>query len=127
MDAHTFQPGRLGAARAEPDGGRWTLVFVRDLKHPVNKVWRALTEPDQLAAWSPWTADRSLARTGPVTLSMFDSPSTMDIQAEVRVVEPPHRLEYELGGDLLRWELAATAGGTRLTLRHTVADREQTS
>jgi hypothetical protein len=29
-------------------------------------------------------------------------------------------LQYEWAGDLLRWELAPTDGGTRLTLRHTV-------
>lgn len=127
MDANTFQPGPLGAAHAEPDGERWTLVFVRDLKHPVEKVWRALIEPEQLTAWSPWTADRSLDGTGPVTLSMFGPPSTMDIKAEVRMAEAPHRLEYEVGGDLLRWELAPTAEGTRLTLRHTVTEREQTA
>ena len=31
-------------------------------------------------------------------------------------------LEYRWGTDLLRWELTATGDGTRLTLRHTVAD-----
>jgi hypothetical protein len=37
--------------------------------------------------------------------------------------EPPTLLEYTWGTDLLRWELAAIGSGTRLTLRHTVADR----
>ncbi|MCM2423807.1 SRPBCC domain-containing protein [Streptomyces sp. RKAG293] len=38
--------------------------------------------------------------------------------------EPPALLEYALNTDLLRWELAATDTGTRLTLRHTVKDRD---
>ena len=42
----------------------------------------------------------------------------------VRRVEPPRLLEYTWGEDVLRWELEATDGGTRLTLRHTVADRD---
>ncbi|WP_079084940.1 SRPBCC domain-containing protein [Streptomyces dysideae] len=44
--------------------------------------------------------------------------------ATVVRAEPPTLLEYTLGTDLLRWELAATGAGTRLTLRHTVKDRE---
>ncbi|MEU1724935.1 SRPBCC domain-containing protein [Nonomuraea sp. NPDC005692] len=44
--------------------------------------------------------------------------------AEVVRVRPPELLEHTFGTDLLRWELAATGGGTRLTLRHTVLDRD---
>ena len=42
--------------------------------------------------------------------------------AEVRRAEPPVLLEYTWGDDLLRWELEPAGDGTRLTLRHTVAD-----
>jgi hypothetical protein len=31
------------------DDGRWQLRFTRVLSHPVEKVWRAITEPDHLA------------------------------------------------------------------------------
>lgn len=44
--------------------------------------------------------------------------------AQVVRAEPPTLLEYTLGTDLLRWELAATDTGSRLTLRHTVQDRD---
>ena len=33
--------------------GRWQLRFTRKLAHPPEKVWRALTEPEHLAAWFP--------------------------------------------------------------------------
>src|SRR6202034_553899 len=33
--------------------GRWTLRFTRRLAHPREKVWRAVTEPEQLAVWYP--------------------------------------------------------------------------
>ena len=42
----------------------------------------------------------------------------------VRRAEPPRVLEYTWGEDLLRWELERTASGTRLTLRHTIGDRD---
>lgn len=41
-----------------------TLVLVRELRHPPAKVWKALTEPDQLREWAPCDADRSLEAGG---------------------------------------------------------------
>src|SRR5215207_8345007 len=34
-------------------GERWQLRFIRTLPYPPEKVWRALTEPEHLAAWFP--------------------------------------------------------------------------
>ena len=131
MTAHPFEPGPLvDEVGCEPAGDRWTLVFVRDLRHEPRKVWAALTEPGQLTQWSPYTADRDLGSTGPAALSMLDSGSAGDggqpapMPTEVLRAEPPTLLEYGWGGDVLRWELTATDAGTRLTLRHTVTDRD---
>jgi uncharacterized protein YndB with AHSA1/START domain len=120
----TSQSGPLADVTAEQAAGGWTLVFVRDLKHPPDKVWAALTEPTQLREWAPFVPDRDLARTGPATLTMIDSDSPEDTAASVRRAERPTLLEYSWGEDLLRWELAPAPLGTRLTLRHQVADRE---
>jgi len=35
------------------EGDRWKLTFVRPLPHTPEKVWRAVTEPEHLAAWYP--------------------------------------------------------------------------
>jgi uncharacterized protein YndB with AHSA1/START domain len=143
MTAHPFEPGPLvDDVRCEPTGDRWTLIFVRDLRHPPTKVWAALTEPGQLARWAPYTADRDLGATGAATLTMLDAESATDagsatdaesgtdggaavpMPTEVLRAEPPTLLEYGWGGDVLRWELNPTGDGTRLTLRHTVTDRD---
>ena len=42
--------------------------------------------------------------------------------AEVLRADRPRLLEYTWDADRLRWELAPTPTGTRLTLSHTVAD-----
>ena len=42
----------------------------------------------------------------------------------MRRAEAPVLLEYTWGDDVLRWELEAYGDGTRLILRHTVADRD---
>jgi Activator of Hsp90 ATPase homolog 1-like protein len=41
--------------------------------------------------------------------------------ATVRAAVRPELLEYTWGDDLLRWELEPSGAGTRLTLRHTLA------
>ena len=36
------------SARIEKDGEKWTLVLVRELRHPPRQVWDALTDPAEL-------------------------------------------------------------------------------
>jgi uncharacterized protein YndB with AHSA1/START domain len=118
---------QLDAVRCEPEGERWTLVFVRDLRHPPERVWTALTDPEQLSAWAPYTADRSLAQPGDATLTMFaGTPDAEDqaLPASVTRADPPRLLEHSFGEDLLRWELEPADAGTRLTLGHTLTDRD---
>jgi uncharacterized protein YndB with AHSA1/START domain len=124
MNRNTFDPGPLADVECRADEDRSTLVFVRDLRHPPEKVWAALTEPAQLREWAPYTADRNLGSVGDLTLTMIDGDASEDMAAAVRRAEPPTLLEYRWGPDLLRWELAGTDSGTRLTLRHTVQDRD---
>ncbi len=124
MTARTFEPGPLAAVDFHADGDRWTLTFVRDLPHPPEKVWSALTDPTQLEQWAPFNADRDLASPGPATLTMVSRDESMPMSASVIRADRPTLLEHTWGPDLLQWRLEAVDEGTRLTLRHTVADRE---
>ncbi|UQU68053.1 SRPBCC family protein [Couchioplanes caeruleus] len=119
-----LDPGPAGGATVVSAGDRWTLVFIRELPHPREKVWSALTDPHRLDQWAPFAAGRDLSHPGDVTLTMVDGPDRTGTPATVRRAEPPALLEYTWGEDLLRWELGDTGGGTRLTLRHTVGDRD---
>jgi uncharacterized protein YndB with AHSA1/START domain len=124
MNRTTFEPGPLAHVECRPSGGRWALVFVRDLRHAPEKVWAALTEPAQLREWAPFTTDRDLGRPGEATLTMIDGEVAEDLPATVTRAERPTLLEYTWGKDVLRWELAPAERGTRLTLRHTIEDRD---
>ena len=124
MNRKDFEAGPLAEAHWRADGDRWTLTFARTLRHPPERVWAALTDPDQLAEWAPYKASGDLGAPGDVTLTMIDGDIAEDLAATVRRADPPTLLEYSWGDDLLRWELAAVAGGTRLTLHHTVAERD---
>jgi uncharacterized protein YndB with AHSA1/START domain len=120
MTDHPFTPSPVTPVERVADGDRWTLVFVRELRHPPAEVWHALTDPDQLRAWSPFTADRPLDTMGDVTLHMIDGDDEVSMAGVVHHADAPRLLVYLWGDDLLRWELEPSGGGTRLTLRHTV-------
>ena len=55
-----YTPGAASGAEVQKDGEKWTLVLVRDLRHPPAKVWKALTEPEHLREWAPFDSDRNL-------------------------------------------------------------------
>ena len=114
----------LAETRVERDGPAWVLVFVRELQHPPEAVWQALTDPAELAEWAPFDTDRNLASTGDVTLTMAGADGAEATAAVVRRAEAPRLLEYTWEKDVLRWELEAIGSGTRLTLSHAVGSRD---
>lgn len=117
-----YEAGNAAGASVRQDGGQWTLVFVRDLKHAPAKVWRAITDPDELQAWAPFDANRDLSAVGPVQLTMA-GPHPELTAGHVRRADKPRILEYTWEKDVLRWEIEEIPGGSRLTLHHTVEDK----
>jgi uncharacterized protein YndB with AHSA1/START domain len=118
-----YAPGAAAGARVRKDGDTWTLILVRELRHSPAKVWDALTDPAQLREWAPFDADRNLGATGPATLSTVGSPTPQVSAVSVRRAEAPRVLEYDWGGNELRWELEPVGKGTRLTLWHNIGRR----
>lgn len=118
MTPKDFSPGPLAQVSREMGDGEATLIFIRHLRHPPAKVWRALTEPEEQLEWMPFVASRALDREGPVTLRMTDQENGPESTAEVLVAEPRRRLAFQWGADILTWELEPDGSGTRLTLRH---------
>jgi uncharacterized protein YndB with AHSA1/START domain len=115
-DRERYEPGPASGARIQKDGAKWTLVLVRELRHPPEKVWKALTDPAHLREWAPFDADRSLDAVGPVKLTTVGAPVAHVTETRVTRAEAPRLLEFAWGGSDMRWELEAMAGGTRLTL-----------
>jgi uncharacterized protein YndB with AHSA1/START domain len=108
------------------ENGRTVLRMRRDLRHPAEKVWRAITEPSQLAGWFPAAVELDLRLDGPVTFTFEQDPGApVDEQSSgvIRAYEPPHLIEYTWGDEVLRWELQPTAEGCTLHLTATYDDR----
>ena len=112
-----YTPGPASGAQVRKDGEKWTLILVRELRHPPEKVWRALTEPAHLREWAPFDTDGSLGTVGTVKLAWVGAPKPLETR--VTRADAPKVLEY----DDTRWELEPSDGGTRLTLWHNIDRR----
>jgi uncharacterized protein YndB with AHSA1/START domain len=99
--------------RLEQRGDDWTITFTRRLKHPVEKVWRAVTEEEHLAAWFP---DRVVGNFEPGAALRFEMQTGDSFDGKVIQFEPQKILELAWGPDTLRIELQPDGDGTLLTL-----------
>jgi uncharacterized protein YndB with AHSA1/START domain len=110
-DRDQYTPGPASGAQVRKDGEKWTLILVRELRHPPEKVWQALTDPAHLREWAPFEVDGSLGTVGTtVNLTWVGTPTPLE--TTVTQADAPKLLEY----NDIRWELEASGGGTRLTL-----------
>ncbi len=75
---------------------RAVLEYRRRLDHPPEKVWRALTEPGQLAAWFPTTIDGERV-TGAALTFRFEHLDIEPMHGEMLRFEPPALLEFTWG------------------------------
>src|SRR3954454_18132290 len=116
-DRDHYNPGPASGAQIRKDGEKWTLILVRELRHPPEKVWQALTDPTHLREWAPFDADGSLGTVGTkVKLTTVGAPGPHVTETTVLRAEAPNLLEYTWAGNDMRWELETFDGGTRLTL-----------
>jgi uncharacterized protein YndB with AHSA1/START domain len=102
--------------------GRSIIRMERHLRHPPDKVWRALTEPAQIARWFPAEMDLDL-RPGAKIRFTFSGDQSPASDGEVLEVDPPRVFAYAWEDELLRWELRPDATGSLLVFTHTFDDR----
>jgi uncharacterized protein YndB with AHSA1/START domain len=116
-----YAPGAAFGAEVRKEGEKWTLVLVRDLRHPPARVWTALTDPEHLREWAPFDSDRNLSTVGTARLSTVGAPTPQVSESRVKRADAPRLLEFNWGGQDIRWELEPLGtGGTRLTLWHNI-------
>jgi uncharacterized protein YndB with AHSA1/START domain len=114
-----FEPGTLGEI---VDGH--TLRFVRTVRHSPERVWRAITDEGEVAAWMncPVTID---GRVGG-RVSFFDEAHR--IEGKVFIFDPPRTFAHSFADVRLaehmalvdqdwtvRWDLEETSDGCRIT------------
>ena len=103
-----------------------TVVVERDLPHPPEKVWRALTQPHFIEEWLMKNDFK------PAVDHRFNFRAEWGaVECQVLEVEPSRRLSYSWAAfgleSVVSWTLTPTSGGTRLRMEQTGfrADQKQ--
>ncbi|HEX4197036.1 MAG TPA: SRPBCC domain-containing protein [Caulobacteraceae bacterium] len=98
---------------AEDDMARFidreTMEFVRVYPHPIERVWRAIIDPEEFAVW--FIKGRLEPRVGGRFWFGDDG-----FQGEVQAIEPPRllRLADDTAGQVFEYQLTEAGDGTRL-------------
>lgn len=120
-------------------GDSWTdkrsVVVERELSHPPEKVWRALTQPHLIAEWLA-KIDFDAAPGFRFTAQINPQPGKSFIfDCEVIAVEPNKLLTYAWNADgdgsgrglrsTVTWQITATPGGTLLRMEQSGFEPDQ--
>jgi uncharacterized protein YndB with AHSA1/START domain len=115
--------------------GRPALRFERRYRHPIERVWRAVTDPAEMARWFPSNVEGERAVGAELT---FDDDARRaaareageptraegpQFRGRVVVHDPPHVFSFTWGGELLRYELRPDGDATVLVFTHVLSHR----
>jgi uncharacterized protein YndB with AHSA1/START domain len=104
----------------EAQDGNYIFRYERELPHPIERVWQAITDPAEIAIWMGARPEIDLHPGGRYVTHHGNGMTVVD---RIERVEPPrlfqHTFWLELNPSaLVTWELSPTATGCRLTLTH---------
>jgi uncharacterized protein YndB with AHSA1/START domain len=105
-------------------GGKPVLRFERLLRHPPDKVWAAVTEPDQMRHWFPASVETDLVIGAPMRFRFEgDDDATPDPMKDGEILEldPPKVYAFRWNEDVLRFELLPQDEGCLLVFTHALA------
>jgi uncharacterized protein YndB with AHSA1/START domain len=95
-----------------------SVIVEREIPHPPEKIWRALTQPHLIAEWLMKT---DFAPVPDHRFSFTADWGTVDCR--VKAIEPHRTLSYSWDAygleSVVTWTLTATESGTRLRMEQT--------
>ena len=95
------------------------VEFHRDFSYPVSKVWRILTDNDQLAKWFSELKIQELTEGGKL---IFDMGNGTYEEMTITEVKVPTVWEFTWDKSLVRFNLSENPNGTHLVLKEYVKD-----
>jgi uncharacterized protein YndB with AHSA1/START domain len=101
----------------ETRGDRSVLRYERHLSHPIDRVWRAITDPGEIVRWLA-AAEIDLTQGGRVRLEWLNTGEAEVVATgTITEIDPPRLVVYDTDAHgVLRWELHEEGEGTRLNL-----------
>lgn len=105
-------------------GGKPVLRFERLLPHAPEKVWAAVTEPDQMRHWFPASVETDLTVGARMRFRFEgDDDATPDPMKDGEILEldPPKVYAFRWNEDVLRFELLPQEQGCVLVFTHVLA------
>ncbi len=107
--------------RYEQLDGSPVVRFERTFPHAAGEVWDAITDPARLAQWFPTTVEFDELRAGATIAFRFEEDRFPPMSGAFREVQPPRRLSFTWGDDLLTFELSERDGAAACRLAFSVA------
>jgi uncharacterized protein YndB with AHSA1/START domain len=113
-----------------------TLRFVRTVKHPPERVWRAITDDNELTAWMRYPVKFDPCVGGRAYFfdsqeAITDDPESIGVAGKVFIFDPPRTLAYSFSDPKradewaiaerewsVRWDLEPAGNGCRITFIH---------
>lgn len=83
----------------------YSVRFERRSKHPASRLWRAITDPEELAQWWGMPRARVDLRPGGEYFVEFPPANPNDLEGVLTHVEPERRLRYVWGLSVIEWEI----------------------
>jgi uncharacterized protein YndB with AHSA1/START domain len=106
--------------------GRPAVRFRRSYPYPLQRLWAAVTEPDDLKHWFPFRVSMRPRVGGSIEFS--DDSGNPPTSGTILAYDPPRRLAYTWGGSELHFELEPTgADGCTLTLVNVLEASDEAS
>lgn len=108
------------------DAGRQVLSYQRMLNHSLERVWSAISDPQEVRRWAraSWDFEPWIGGKMSLILGGEDDPDRVEDEGTVSAYDPPKVLEFripyystngpETGEHILRWELEPDRSGTLL-------------
>jgi uncharacterized protein YndB with AHSA1/START domain len=103
--------------------GRPALRFERRLRHPVEAVWSAVTDPEELSHWFPARVSGDVELGGRLTFT-FPGDAFPPGEGEVKEYDPPRRFAFSWGDEALRFEIEPDGDGAVLRFTHVLEERD---
>lgn len=105
---------KKGVVTSESEG--YKVAFKRMLNHPIETVWKAITDPQELRYW--FTDVEMDSRPGGKMSIRFRDEAKTVTSGQVVTIDPPHRFEWTWEDELAVFELKPI-GDNRTELRFT--------